>query len=155
MLKWLTLVDEYSRECLALEVGRRFTSRDVLDVLARLFVTRGQPKHLRSDNGPEFIAQELRGWLGRMGTVPLYIEPGSPWENGYSESFNSKLRDELLSTEEFTSVEEARVLGRRYQEDYNQRRPHSGLGNQTPAEFAAQQARSDLAVSWRCCAAAP
>ena len=90
-----------------------------------------------------------------MGTVPLYIEPGSPWENGYSESFNSKLRDELLSTEEFTSVEEARVLGRRYREDYNQRRPHSGLGNQTPAEFAAQQARSDLAVSWGCCAAAP
>ncbi len=136
-LKWLTLVDEYTRENLALEVGRGMTAEEVIDVLADLFVVRGVPKHIRSDNGPEFIAAAIRAWLGYAGVQTLYIEPGSPWENGYAESFNSRFRDELLAREEWDALSEARAYGTRYRLEYNHRRPHSALAYQTPAEFAA------------------
>jgi putative transposase len=136
-LKWLTLVDEYTRECLALEVGRGMTARGVIAVLAQVIGERGAPEHMRSDNGPEFIAKAIRAWLERSGVETLYIEPAAPWENGYAESFNSKLRDELLEAEVFTSLLEARVLGKQWKEDYNTARPHSALGYRTPAEFAA------------------
>jgi transposase InsO family protein len=136
-LKWLSLVDEYTRECLALVVARSITAEDVLDVLAELFVVRGVPGHLRSDNGPEFIAQAVRTWLEQTGSSTLYIAPGAPWENGYAESFHSRLRDELLNVEEFASVGEAKLLAERWQLAYNHRRPHSSLGYRTPAEFAA------------------
>lgn len=135
-LKWLSIVDEYTRECLALVVGRSITAEDVLDVVAELFVVRGVPGHLRSDNGPEFIAQALRRWLEWTEAKTLYIAPGAPWENGYAEAFHSRLRDELLNVEEFTNVAEARVMAERWQVEYNHRRPHSALGYQTPAEFA-------------------
>jgi putative transposase len=136
-LKWFSLVDEYTRECLALEVDRRMTSREVIDVLADLLVVRGAPGHIRSDNGPEFIAQAIRRWLGRTEVKSLYIEPGAPWENGYAESFHSRLRDELLNVEEFATVPEAQTLAAAWKADYNHRRPHSSLGYRTPAEFAA------------------
>jgi len=136
VLKWFTLVDEYTRECLALEVRRRMTSEDVLDVLAEVFAVRGAPTHLRSDNGPEFIAQAIRTWLARTGVGPLYIAPGAPWENGYAESFHSRLRDEFLNVEAFNTVAEAATLGEQWRLDYNHRRPHSTLGYRTPAEFA-------------------
>lgn len=127
-LKWLSIVDEHTRECLALELGRSFTSEKVLEVLRDLLIERGVPKHIRSDNGPEFIARKIRAWLGSLGVETLYIEPGSPWENGYAESFHSRFRDELLSVELFGSVTEARVLTEQWKEDYNQKRPHSSLG---------------------------
>jgi putative transposase len=136
-LKWLSLVDEYTRECLALEVERGMTAEEVIDVVAELFAVRGVPKHLRSDNGPEFIAQALRRYLERVGAGTLYIEPGAPWENGYAESFNGRLRDELLNRELFATLADAKALAEAWQLDYNHRRPHSGLGYRTPAEFAA------------------
>lgn len=137
-LKLLPIEDEYTRECLALDVARGITSRDVIRTLARLFAERGAPRFIRSDNGPEFIAQAIRDWLPRSGVQTLYIEPGSPWENAYSESFNSRLRDELLNRELFTSVLEARVLTEDYRQEYNHKRPHSSLGYRTPAAFAAE-----------------
>jgi putative transposase len=140
-LKWLSVVDEYTRECVALEVGRSLTASRVVQILAGLFGERGAPVHVRSDNGPEFIAQAIRSWLSGAGVETLYIEPGAPWENGYAESFHSKLRDELLEREEFTSLLEARALGRAYRGEYNTARPHSALGYRTPAEFAAGCAR--------------
>jgi len=136
-LKWLSIVDEYTRECLALEVGRGMTADGVIDVLAELFAVRGVPKHIRSDNGPEFIAKAIRRWLSHAGVQTLYVEPGSPWENGYAESFHSRLRDELLAREEFANLAEARALGAAWRLEYNHRRPHSSLGYRTPAEFAA------------------
>ena len=136
-LKWLSIVDEYTRECLALEVGRGMTADRVIEVLAELFAVRGVPEHIRSDNGPEFIAGAIRSWLAQAGVEALYIEPGSPWENGYAESFHSRLRDELLNREEFTTLAEARALSTAWRLEYNHRRPHSSLGYQTPAEFAA------------------
>jgi putative transposase len=145
-LKWLSIVDEYTRECLALVVARRLTAQDVLDVVAELFVVRGVAEHLRSDNGPEFIAQALRRWLAGTGAKTLYIAPGAPWENGYAEAFHSRLRDELLNVEEFANVAEARVLAERWQLEYNHRRPHSALGYQTPAEFAAACRKSRFAT---------
>ncbi len=141
-LKWLSIVDEHTRECLALVVARSITADAALDVLAELFRTRGVPEHLRSDNGPEFIAKAMRQWLARVGVSTLYIEPGAPWENGYAESFHSRLRDEFLDREEFTSLAEARALAARWREEYNHRRPHSSLGYQTPAGFAAGCAAS-------------
>jgi transposase InsO family protein len=135
-LKWLSIVDEYTRECLALVVARSVTAEDVIDVLAELFQVRGVPKRLRSDNGPEFIASALRGWLERTGAKTAYIAPASPWENGYAESFHSRLRDELLNVELFGNVAEAKALAERWQLDYNHRRPHGSLGYRTPAEFA-------------------
>lgn len=136
-LKWLSIVDEHTRECLALEVDRGMTSEDVLDVLRDLFVIRGVPKHIRSDNGPEFIAQAIRQFLSSAGVGTLYIEPGSPWQNGYAESFHSRLRSELLDAEVFENVREAQSLAATWQSDYNHYRPHSSLGYRTPAEFAA------------------
>ena len=141
-LKWLSIVDEYTRECLALEVDRGMTSEDVLDVLRDLFVIRGVPKHIRSDNGPEFIAQAIRQFLSAAGVGTLYIEPGSPWQNGYAESFHSRLRSELLDAEIFENVRQAQALAAAWQSDYNHYRPHSSLDYQTPAEFAAACAAS-------------
>ncbi|MEZ6194500.1 MAG: IS3 family transposase [Planctomycetota bacterium] len=138
-LKILTVVDEYSRECLAIEVGRRFKANDVIDVLTGLMIERGTPRFLRSDNGPEFIARRLRRWLGQHGVRTLFIEPGSPWQNAFVESFNGKLRDELLDCELFYNLEEARVLAAEYRTIYNEIRPHAGLQGRTPSEVAAAQ----------------
>ena len=129
----LTVIDEFTRECLAIEVARRIRSDDVLYLLADLFVRRGVPDHIRSDNGSEFTAKAVREWLGRVGVKTLYIEPGSPWENGYNESFNGKLRDELLNGEIFYSLEEAKVLIEQWRRHYNTVRPHSALGYKPPA----------------------
>jgi transposase InsO family protein len=126
--KILNIIDEYTRECLATLVDRKLRSEDVLDQLFNLFVFRGIPEHIRSDNGSEFTARAVRRWLGRMGVKTLFIEPGSPWENGYVESFNGKMRDELLDREIFTTLEEARVLITGWRKEYNQVRPHSSLG---------------------------
>lgn len=136
-LKFLPIVDEHTRECLAIEVERSLTAQDVVATLRYLFELRGPPRHLRSDNGPEFIAQAVRLWLKESKVKTLYIAPGSPWENAYSESFNSRFRDELLDREEFNSVPEAKALTEDHRLDYNHRRPHSALGYLTPAEFAA------------------
>lgn len=136
-LKWLPIVDEYTRECLALPVARGMVGADVVEHLSGVVAQRGPPENLRSDNGPEFVAQAVRDWLASQAIAATYIEPGSPWENAYSESFNSRLRDELLNREEFSSLAEAQVLGEQYRQEYNQRRPHSALGYQTPAQFAA------------------
>jgi putative transposase len=132
-LKLLTIVDEYTRECLAIAVRRRLRSQDVQEVLAELFLLRGCPTHIRSDNGPEFIARMLRQWYERLPVVPLFIEPGSPWENGYVESFNGKLRDELLNGELFYTLQEARVIVEGWRQRYNTQRPHSALGYRPPA----------------------
>ncbi len=132
-LRLLTLVDEYTRECLAIEVARRLRADDVLDRLADLFVHQGAPEYIRSDNGPEFTAKAVRHWLARVGVRTLYIEPGSPWENGYIESFNGKLRDELLNGELFYTLWEAQVVIERWRRAYNQVRPHSALGYRPPA----------------------
>jgi putative transposase len=134
----LTILDEYTRECLAISVERRITSQDVIDKLFDLFVLRGVPDHIRSDNGPEFTAKAVRGWLSRLGVKTLFIEPGSPWENGYIESFNGKLRDELLDREIFTTLLEAKVLIGSWRKEYNQVRPHSSLGYRPPAPEAIQ-----------------
>jgi transposase InsO family protein len=142
-LKWLTLVDEYTRECLLLEVARSITARKAVALVADVIRQRGAPAHVRSDNGPEFIAQAMRAWLAGAGVATLCIEPGSPWENGYAESFNSKVRDEFLATEEFASELEARVLGRQWKQGYNHDRPHSALGYRTPAEYAIGCPRPD------------
>lgn len=141
-LKLMPVVDEYTRECLVIEVGRSITSTGVVEVLWGLMEERGEPGYIRSDNGPEFIAEAIKGWLAQAGVETLYIEPGSPWENGYSESFNSKLRDELLNRELFLSLTEAKVVVEEYRQHYNRRRPHSALGYKTPAEFAEQYERS-------------
>jgi len=133
VFRMLTVIDEYSRECLAIEVARRLRSDDVLQVLADLFVRHGAPDHIRSDNGSEFTAKVVRGWLCRVDVKTLYIEPGSPWENGYNESFNGKLRDELLNGEIFYSFKEAQVLIERWRRHYNTLRPHSALGYRPPA----------------------
>lgn len=145
-LKMLPIVDEYSRECLEIEVSRSLTAEDVVKVLGRLFVERGEPEYIRSDNGPEFIAEVVKQWLQESGVKTLYIEPGSPWENAYSESFNSRFRDELLDRELFTSVLEAKVLVSDYKQEYNQQRPHSSLNYQTPAAFAATVRQSEKAA---------
>ena len=129
----LTIMDEYSRECLAIRAGRSMRSADVIEVLAELMMIRGVPGHIRSDNGPEFTARAVREWLGRVGARTLYIEPGSPWENGYIESFNGKLRDELLDGEVFYTLLEVRVLTEQYRQTYNRVRPHSSLGYRLPA----------------------
>ena len=141
-VKWLSIIDEYTRECLALKVSRSITSEDVIDTLAELFAMRGVPEAVRSDNGPEFVAKSIQDWLGRLRIETRYIAPGSPWENGYAESFHSKLVDEFLSRETFESVSAARQLTAAWREDYNHHRPHSSLGYVTPAEFAARCAAS-------------
>ena len=135
-IKWLSIVDEYTRECLVLEVNRTMTSDDVLDVLRDLLIIRGVPQYIRSDNGPEFIARAIREFLTSAGIETLYVEPGSPWQNGYAESFHSRLRSELLDAEVFETVAEAQGLSAAWKNEYNHRRPHSSLGYQTPAAFA-------------------
>ncbi|BAJ81209.1 putative transposase for insertion sequence element [Acidiphilium multivorum AIU301] len=137
----LSIIDEASRECLALPVARRLRSEDVLGALAGLFVTRGPPAHIRSDNGPEFIARAVREWLGRIGVKTLYITPGSPWENGYCESFNGSLRDELLNGEIFYTLAEAQILIEAWRRHYNTVRPHSSLGYRPPAPETATPPR--------------
>ena len=132
----LNIIDEYTRECLAILVKRQITSQDVIDVLFELFIFRGIPEHIRSDNGPEFTAKAVRNWLERLGVKTLFIEPGSPWENGYIESFNGKLRDELLNREVFTTLMEAKILIEQWRMDYNHVRPHSSLGYRPPAPEA-------------------
>ena len=133
----LTVIDEYTREALAIRAGRHFRADDVLQCLSDLFVLKGVPEHIRSDNGPEFTAKAVRRWLGRVGAKTLFIMPGSPWENGYIESFNGKLRDELLDREVFYTLKEVRVLTERWRQHYNQVRPHSSLGYRPPAPEAA------------------
>lgn len=137
LLKWLPVVDEFTRECLSLPVERSLSGLDVVARLRALVAERGAPEFLRSDNGPEFVARVVRAWLASEQIRTLYIEPGSPWENAYSESFNSRLRDELLNREVFDSLTEAQVLGASYRREYNEQRPHSALGYRTPAAFAA------------------
>jgi putative transposase len=135
-LKWLPILDEHNRECLALEVGYSITAHGVIEILQRLVEERGAREFIRSDNGPEFIAQAVRSWLTEKGMKTLYIEPVSPWENAYSEGFNRCLRDEFLNVDAFGSKLEAKVLGRDHPETYNHRRPHSSLGDLTPVDFA-------------------
>ncbi|WP_447953423.1 IS3 family transposase [Sphingopyxis chilensis] len=132
----LSIIDEASRECMALPVARKLKSDDVLAALAELFVTRGPPAHIRSDNGPEFIATAVQEWLAKVGVKTLYIAPGSPWENGYCESFNGSLRDELLNGEIFYSLTEAQILIEAWRRHYNTVRPHSALGYRPPAPEA-------------------
>ncbi len=139
-LKILTVVDEYSRECLAIVVARRLRSNDVLDTFAELFVTHGLPAFIRSDNGPEFTAALVRQWLEALQVQTLFIEPGSPWENGYVESFNGKLRDELLDRDIFYTLTEAQILIERWRQEYNTVRPHSALGYRPPAPEAVKPA---------------
>ena len=145
-LRLLTVIDEYSRASLAIEVARKMNSQDVLRTLARLFVWHGTPEYIRSDNGPEFTAKRVRRWLDRLKVKTLFIEPGSPWENGYNESFNGKLRDELLNREIFTSLREARMLVEQWRTEYNRVRPHSSLGYRPPAPEAVEPPLLELAV---------
>jgi len=134
--RMLTIIDEYTRECLAIEVSRSFNADAVLYRLTELFVSRRPPDHIRSDNGSEFTARAVRDWLSRVGVKTLYIEPGSPWENGYNESFNGKLRDELLNGEIFYTLKEAQIVIERWRREYNTVRPHSALGYRPPAPEA-------------------
>lgn len=136
-LKLLVVVDEFTRLCLRIEVGRSMTARTVVRVLAELVQIHGEPGAIRSDNGSEFTAEAVKGWLSAAGIATLYIEPGSPWENGYAESFNSRLRAEFLDRERFRTLIEAQVLTEKHRLKHNHERPHSSLGYQTPAEFAA------------------
>ena len=131
--RMLNLIDEFTRECLAIRVSRKLNSTDVIDVLSDQFILRGVPGHIRSDNGPEFIAKAVRDWIAAVSARTAYIEPGSPWENGYCESFNSKLRDELLDGEIFYSLAEARIVIESWRRHYNTKRPHSSLGYRPPA----------------------
>ena len=137
-VRFLNLIDEYTRECLAIHVDRRINSHQVIEVLADARIEHGIPEHIRSDNDPEFVAKDLRKWLAATGSKTLYIEPGSPWENGYCESFNSKMRDEFLNGELFYSLKEARVLAERWRIYFNTERPHSSLGYRPPAPAAWQ-----------------
>jgi transposase InsO family protein len=132
----LNIIDEFTRECLAVRVGRSLTHQVVIEVLTELFCEHGVPVHIRSDNGPEFTANRVRAWLKRLDVKPLFIEPGSPWENGYIESFNGKMRDELLAREIFYSLKEAQVLIEMWKKQYNTIRPHSALGYRPPAPDA-------------------
>ena len=135
-MRILNIIDEYSRECLAIHIGRKMRSSEVLYLLSELFVTHGVPDYIRSDNGSEFTASEIRKWLQRLGVKTLFIEPGSPWENGYIESFNGKLRDELLNGEIFDTILEAKVLTEKWRNHYNKIRPHSSLRFSPPVPEA-------------------
>jgi transposase InsO family protein len=129
----LNILDEFSRECLAIKVDRRLNSADVIDALSDLFILRGVPAFIRSDNGPEFVAQAVQDWIAAVGAQTAYIEPGSPWENGYCESFNDQFRDELLNGEIFYRLREAQILIEQWRRHYNTKRPHSALGYRPPA----------------------
>lgn len=131
--RMLNILDEYSRECLAIRIKRKLNSTDVIDVLTDLFILRGVPDDIRSDNGPEFVAEAVRKWVNLVGAQTAYIEPGSPWENGYIESFKARLRDELLNGEIFYSLKEAQILIEQWRKHYNTKRPHSALGYRPPA----------------------
>jgi transposase InsO family protein len=135
-LRMLNIIDEYTRECLSIRVARSIKAEDVLDELSNLFITRGIPEHIRSDNGAEFTAKAVRKWLRELSVKTLFIEPGSPWENGYIESFNGKLRDNLLNGEIFTTLMEARVVIENWRREYNHIRPHSALAYRPPAPVA-------------------
>jgi putative transposase len=128
----LNILDEYSRECLAIRVKRKLNSTDVIDILTDLFILRGIPAFIRSDNGPEFIAEAVRNWIGAVGAKTAYITPGSPWENGYCESFNARFRDELLNGEIFYSLKEVQIIIEKWRKHYNTKRPHSALGYRPP-----------------------
>ena len=145
-LKMLTVIDEFSRQCLAITVARRLKADDVLATLAELFVVHGPPAFVRSDNGAEFTAGVVRGWLQRLQVKTLYIEPGSPWENGYNESFNGKLRDELLNRELFYSLAEAQHLVEAWRQHFNHVRPHSSLGYRPPAPAAVLPLQSAISL---------
>lgn len=145
MLKILAVVDEYTRECLALHAARSIRAADVRDVLRKVCSQRGLPEHIRSDNGPEFIAGSLRAWIAGWAGRSSFIEPGAPWQNAYVESFNGRLEDELLAGELLPSLAEARWLLDRYRHDYNHHRRHSSLGYRTPAEYAASLEEAGLA----------
>jgi len=157
--RMLCIIDEYTRESLAIRVARRPRSTDVIEALADLFILRGIPEHIRSDNGPEFVAQDLRQWIAAVAAKTAYIERGSPWENGYCESFNGKLRDELLNGEIFYTLKEAKIMIENWRKHYNTVRPHSALGYRPPApevlywpaspatRRAARQASSEVAKS--------
>ena len=132
-IKILTVIDEHTRECLAIKVARSLKSKDVVDVLADLFIIKGIPEHIRSDNGSEFTAKLVRDWLHRVGSNTLFIEPGSPWENGYNGSFNGKFRNELLNGELFYTLKEAQILIEEWRQHYNTIRPHSSLNYRPPA----------------------
>ena len=142
----LTLIDEHTRECLAIDTARKLKSQDVLERLSDLFVRRGVPAYIHSDNGSEFTARKVREWLAKVGVKTLYIEPGSPWENGYCESFNGRLRDELLAREQFDTLLEAKVLIERWRRHYNTVRPHGSLGYRPPAPEAIQPLHSASAT---------
>lgn len=129
----LNILDEFSRECLAIRVKRKLNSTDVIDALTDLFILRGPPAYVRSDNGPEFVAKDVRAWIEAVGAKTAFIEPGSPWENGYIESFNARLRDELLNRELFYSLREAQIIIESWRKHYNTKRPHSALGYWPPA----------------------
>ena len=137
-LKWLPILDEYSRDLMSLDVARSMTAEDVIAQLEVLVEQRGIPQFIRSDNGPEFVAKAVQKWIKERGFKTLFIAPGSPWQNAYSESFNSRFRDEFLNVELFTSLLEAKVLGEEHRYKYNHQRPHSSLGDLTPAEFASR-----------------
>jgi transposase InsO family protein len=134
--RMLNVIDEFTRECLAIRVGRKLKATDVIDVLSDLFILRGTPSHIRSDNGPEFVAKAVREWITAVGAKCAFIEPGSPWENGYCESFNSRLRDELLNGEIFYTLAEAKVIIESWRQHYNTQRPHSSLRYKPPAPKA-------------------
>ena len=144
--RMLTLIDEHSRECLSIDAARKLKSEDVLERLSDLFVRRGVPAYIRSDNGPEFTARKVREWLAKVGVKTLFIEPGSPWENGYCESFNGRLRDELLAREQFDTLLEAKVLIERWRRHYNTVRPHGSLNYRPPAPEAIQPLHSASAT---------
>ncbi len=144
--RMLAVIDEFTRECLAIDVSRKLNHEDVLERLAWLMATRGVPAHIRSDNGSEFTAKAVRSWFKRVGVKTLYIEPGSPWENGYVESFNGKLADELLEREVFDTLHEAKVLIERWRVQYNTVRPHSSLGYRPPAPEAWFAVEPDFAT---------
>jgi len=141
-LKILSLVDEFTRECIALEVNRKFTGDHLVELLTDLFAIRGVPEFIRSDNGPEFISRRVQQFLETIDVGSSFIEPGSPWQNGYVESFHSRLRDECLDCELFTTLAEARTIITAWRQTYNHRRPHGSLGGQTPADFASQWSAS-------------
>ena len=141
------VIDEFTRECLAIRVDRKLRSSDVIDVLSDLFIVRGVPGHIRSDNGPEFVAKAVRDWITAVGARTAFVEPGSPWENGYCESFNSKLRDELLNGEIFYSLAEAQIVIESWRQHYNTKRPHSSLGYRPPAPAAAPPQPASPATS--------
>jgi len=142
----LNIIDEWTRECLSITVGHQITAQDVLNQLYSLFIMRGVPDHIRSDNGSEFTAKAVREWLAKVGVKTLFIEPGSPWENGYIESFNGKFRNELLSREVFTTLREAKILIELWRREYNHVRPHSSLGYRPPAPEAIQPKNPTLSL---------